>query len=642
MTTTASWFHAHQDSVKRSEGKSAVGLVSYITGETLKDERTGTWCSRNHPGEVLAWGTIAPSPAPPYLTDNNQLGKAWNDVERSETRKNSLVAIHWNVAASREFTEEDHKLAAREIAEGFSKRYRVIVTYGIHKPTEHGDDRNWHYHFGHNMRRVGAEGFGEKAREIIDQKTFVQETVAGRAMIAGILNKHLARIGSDERVSHLSFVDQGVAKEPTKHLGNKQNQAELKGIPTETGNENRSIRKRNAEHDREQTERASASNKLRHEAEIIDFVVAQLRQMQQGARKVEIPEQQFSERDNDNLNRLQAMGQRRESLAAFDREFEEEQKRLARTASSREGEMQSRANRGDIPDANDRWAKAMHDSYNPRVKPEENMAVAVGLEAEQFRKEQTASRDQEAKETDPAKKKLIEFDRQISACGYMAIGSERCASITGFIVGKADNAISNRDRERATEWRNIGDKLREDRAELKETIDKGIYEEVDKFLKDQTRGWQPTPSQRAEKEEIVKEQFYGLGDREHGDYATGPVFRRDLPPGAQPVWRDLGQDEIMPPGAHYQINLETGQTQVRESGVRQRRPDETEKEARAAREEQTDAKVEAAQEEKNSKREMGDAGREVTAFDRALKAQLDQANEAALDTGRSRSGGMSY
>jgi hypothetical protein len=253
--------------------------------------------------------------------------------------------------------------------------------------------------------------------------------------------------------------------------------------------------------------------------------------------------------------------------------------------------MQGRANRGDIPDANDRWAKAMHDSYNPRVKPEENMAAAVGLEAEQFRKEQKVSRAAEAAETDPAKKKLIEFDRQIGACGYMAIGAERCASITGFIVGKADNAISNRDRERATEWNNIGDKLREDRAELKETIDKGVYDEVDKFLKDQTRGWQPTPSQRAEKEEIVKEQFYGLGDREHGDYENRTTFRRDLPP---------------------------------ENDLRQ-----------------TQTQAEAAQEEKDSKREMGNAAREVTSFDRALKAQLDQANEAALDTGRSRSGGQS-
>jgi hypothetical protein len=101
MTTTANWYHAHQDSVKRYEGKSAVGLVAYITGQAMKDERTGVWCIRNHPGEVLAWGTIAPDWGQPYLTDPSQISKVWNDAERSETRKNSIVDAHWNVAGSR-------------------------------------------------------------------------------------------------------------------------------------------------------------------------------------------------------------------------------------------------------------------------------------------------------------------------------------------------------------------------------------------------------------------------------------------------------------------------------------------------------------------------------------------------------------
>src|ERR1019366_2074916 len=133
-------------------------------------------------------------------------------------------------------------------------------------------------------------------------------------------------------------------------------------------------------------------------------------------------------------------------------------------------------------------------------------------------------------------KKLMEFQRQIAACDYMAIGAERCANITGFIVGKADNAISNRDRERAAEWHEVGAKLREDRTELQQTINQGVYENVEKFLKDQSRGWQPTASQRADKEEAVKEKFYGLGDREHGDYENRTIFIRDLPPAAKPAW----------------------------------------------------------------------------------------------------------
>ena len=68
-----------------------------MTGETLKDERTGLWCKRNHAGEVLDWGTTAPKMPSAHLTDDDQLSKAWNAVEASETRTNSHVANHGSV-----------------------------------------------------------------------------------------------------------------------------------------------------------------------------------------------------------------------------------------------------------------------------------------------------------------------------------------------------------------------------------------------------------------------------------------------------------------------------------------------------------------------------------------------------------------
>jgi MobA/MobL family len=635
MTTTANWYHAHQDSVKRSEGKSAVGLVAYITGQPMKDERTGVWCIRNHPGEVLAWGTVAPDWGSPHLIDTSQISKVWNEVERSETRINSIVAAHWNVAGSREFSHDDHEQVARDIAAGIMQRYGVMVTYGIHKPTDHGDDRNWHYHFGHNMRRVTSEGFGEKAREIIDKKTFVQETTAIRAMIAHVLNERLAHIGSTERVTHLSYEDRGVVQEPTKHLGNKQNQSELKGQSTETGDENRAIRERNEAHVNEQKQRRAATDRL--DAEIIDILAARLKQMREGTRKVEIPEHQWDQRDQIEKDRLAAMTERRQALAAFDLDYEEQQKRLARTSSSRTEEMESRANRGDLPNANDRWAKAMHDSHNPRAKAEENLAVAVGFEAEMFRREQKEMREAEAKETDPAKKKLMEFNRQIAACDYMAIGAERCAAITGFIVGKSDNAISNEDRKHAGEWREIGAKLREDRTELRETIDKGLHDDIANFLKDMGRGFQPTAVQRDPTQPESKDQGFGVSP---SDYEKGPVFGRDLPADAQPEpqnyepaahdterqkpkWRDLNQNEIMPPGAHFRTDFSTMRTQVDENTIKQ--PEKPAREG-ALNEEITDAKA-------------NQQNKEDTTFDQGAYDKYWE--QVSQETSRGRGGGMS-
>jgi len=453
MATQANWYHAHQDSVKRSDGKSAVGLIADITGETLKDERTGIWCSRNHPGEVLAWGTVAPRDAPAYLIDNAQLSKAWNDVERSETRVNSIVAVHWNVAGSREFSENDHKLAAREIASEFSRRYGVMVTWGIHKPTEHCDDRNWHYHFGHNMRRVRPEGFGEKAREIIAEQTFVEETRWGREMIAGVLNKHHVRIHSAEQVTHLSYAELNMTQEPTRHLGNRQNQAELKGIQTETGNENRAIRERNRRYDAEQAGRSLEANKLRHEAQIIDFTVERLKR--RGARKMEFEftNQQSADRENDEKQRLQILGQQRRNIERSFDGVEEKRKRFQVNAASREAT--GNRDRGDIADANFRWQDAVNNKFKRHAShPEETLAEAVGLEAIEFRKEQDKLRQDERAECGPDKRKLIQLRRHIEACDFMALGSERCACISAVIIGREDNDVSNRDRDRAKEcWR---------------------------------------------------------------------------------------------------------------------------------------------------------------------------------------------
>jgi hypothetical protein len=349
---------------------------------------------------------------------------------------------------------------------------------------------------------------------------------------ADTLNKHLELAGRAERVDHRSLAAQGIDREPEPKKGPVASKMERedRGSEAHAVIDWREAKARNAE--RAEINRTQASL----EAQIHDITIERLKRMR-GVQKVEVPEKQWNERDNNVRTSLAEMARSRESIAAFDREYEEEQKRLARTAASRSEETQVRANRGDIPDAQARWAKAMHDSYNPRVKPEESMAVAVGLEAEQFRKEQTAAREAEAKETDPAKKKLLEYGRQIAACDYMAVGAERCASITGFIVGKADNEISNRDRDRAEEWREIGAKLREDRTELKETIDKGIYIEVEQFLKDQSRGWQSMPNQWTTRTE-EKEQFFGLGDQGRAEYESRPAFRRDLP-----ADRDSGREQ---------------------------------------------------------------------------------------------------
>src|SRR5437868_2884225 len=86
MAKAATWYHAHMDVIGRAEGKSAVGCVSYVTGVPMKDAVTGRWCKRNHPGDVIAYGTTAPKEAPSFFTDIGQLARAWNEAEKADAR----------------------------------------------------------------------------------------------------------------------------------------------------------------------------------------------------------------------------------------------------------------------------------------------------------------------------------------------------------------------------------------------------------------------------------------------------------------------------------------------------------------------------------------------------------------------------
>jgi hypothetical protein len=523
MTTVANWYHAQQDSVKRSEGKSAVGLIAYITGETLKDERTGTWCSRNHPGEVLAWDTVAPDWAPDHLVNDAHLSKTWNDVERSETRKNSIVAVHWNVAASREFSEDDHRDVAREIAAQIMQRYGVMVTYGIHKPTDHGDDRNWHYHFGHNMRRVTTDGFGEKAREIIDKKTFVDETIKIRAIIADALNQKLAQIGSEERVTHLSYAERGIVREPTKHLGNKQNQAELKGQSTPTGNENRAIRERNAKYDQEQEQNLTEARQLHHEAQIIDLLAERLKRINTEIGMSDQPDEKrrkeadYQLADQHTRYRieedqvLRAEGQLRAEKAISDQAIKDREKL--------EAEAKQRIDAGDITDAKARYAQAAT-QFDIR-RPYSSLCDVATAENAAYHRGQDDLAARAAEEKDPLKRQSILLHKGIEHADYMAITSERLAGISYVITGRRDkDSQYQKDIDSARDWRAEGKALREERRDVQKEMDERGRDDLHKELRNLERG-----VYSGNVKNPSRQQF--SGSRSRRDSETGEAERKD-------------------------------------------------------------------------------------------------------------------
>jgi len=64
---------------------------------------------------------------------------------------------------------------------------------------------------------------------------------------ATVCNREFERIGSDRRVTHLSYADQGLFIEPTKHLGWEAHQAKKRGGRTDIGDKNQEIIRRNTQ-----------------------------------------------------------------------------------------------------------------------------------------------------------------------------------------------------------------------------------------------------------------------------------------------------------------------------------------------------------------------------------------------------------
>jgi hypothetical protein len=176
------------------------------------------------------------------------LSDAWNASTACEKRKDSELAKHWNIALPRQSTPEQQGELMRDMAQKITDRYGVMVTWAVHEASEHGDDRNAHGHLVLGTRTIDENGFGPKAAGLNGPKRKA-ELVWQREMFADTINRYLDGQGIDERVSAKSYKDRGIDQEPTLHMGNAVNQAELKGERTSIGDENRARKARNGERD---------------------------------------------------------------------------------------------------------------------------------------------------------------------------------------------------------------------------------------------------------------------------------------------------------------------------------------------------------------------------------------------------------
>ncbi|WP_247740547.1 MULTISPECIES: MobQ family relaxase [unclassified Paracoccus (in: a-proteobacteria)] len=195
-------YHLSVKTIKRSAGRSATAAAAYRVGERIECQREGRIHDYTRKQGIEETFILAPKDAPEWATDRSRL---WNEVEASETRRNSVTAREWELALPSEISAEDRSRITRDFAQELVSRYGVAVDVAIHAPHREGDQRNHHAHVLTSTRKLEAEGFTAKTRVLDSAKTGGVEIEEMRALWGQLQNRALERAGVSERVDHRSL-----------------------------------------------------------------------------------------------------------------------------------------------------------------------------------------------------------------------------------------------------------------------------------------------------------------------------------------------------------------------------------------------------------------------------------------------------
>lgn len=239
-------YHCSVKPVQRSTGRSATAAAAYRAGERVKDERTG---------EVHDYRKKAGIEHTEIIGFDGTRADLWNAAEAAERRKDATVAREYEVALPAELDLDQRRDLCREFGGWLHERHGCAVDVALHRPDphDHGQE-NPHAHILTTTRAVTDDGtLGDKcAREWSDTKRKAaglegrkDDLEEAREKWAECCNAALERAGSAARVDHRSLEDQGIEREPTKHLGPTATAMERRGAESDRGDENREIEARN-------------------------------------------------------------------------------------------------------------------------------------------------------------------------------------------------------------------------------------------------------------------------------------------------------------------------------------------------------------------------------------------------------------
>lgn len=241
-------YHFSVKTISRSDGRSVVAAAAYRSGEKLMCDHYGKEQDYTKKTGVEFTNIYAPENTNSELLDRNQL---WNAVEKSERRKDALLAREFEIAFPQELNKEQRQVMLDELCLDLVKRHGVIVDAAIHAPHTDGgsDERNYHAHIMFTTRAIDFETgfFASKKYRDFSRDNGTETVCNWRAHFADLTNQHLEKAGYETRVDHRSYEQQNNGLEATAHEGYKVTQLRRNGIETEISVSNDLIKQRNAE-----------------------------------------------------------------------------------------------------------------------------------------------------------------------------------------------------------------------------------------------------------------------------------------------------------------------------------------------------------------------------------------------------------
>jgi hypothetical protein len=465
-------YHLHASPiVTRKKGQKAVRTAAYRAGQKLKDDRYGETHDFARKRGVLHTEMFAPDHAPDWMRDRERF---WNAVEKAEKRKDSQLAIPYDIALPYELNREQHIALMREFIKAEFTDHGLVADLAIHEPNKRKNQKNVHAHILIPTRPALENGFGPKPSSARSRKQWEQEREENilrlRKSWADHANRHLAAAGFDIRIDHRSLEEQGIDREPGTHRGVASDHMEERGITTDRGDDYRnieSVNKKRALRQRKRKDYSGASEAppmpdgqsdadraaaeaIRKEQERQDHAVKEQQDREEDARVTETKRRdELGKAYRERLEALYLAAQQRETqLADPDRHreyiiaYQAEQKldamRAREEAHRAELTEQAKSIGAPIQSAQSRYTEALAQNYDGN-NPWPSLAKAALQEHAMFRRDQDNLEKQIHEATDPLLRKGLALRQAIEGYEYLAMTGERIAKMSEIVSGKLVN-----------------------------------------------------------------------------------------------------------------------------------------------------------------------------------------------------------